>query len=573
MNNVLVIGNGGREHRIVLSLLSSTNVKNVYIINGNGGTHGIMGRTFNVEISISNHKQILDFILQNQISLTVIGPEAPLSEGIVDFLEENRQAVFGPTKAGASLESSKIFMKDVLTKAGVPTAKYACFTNIQKEEAIAFINNFNSAIVIKADGLAAGKGVVICQNKQSAINELEEFFNGKFDEAGKKVVIEEFLDGFEVSLFGISDGKEVVNFSSACDHKRIFENDLGENTGGMGTFSPSFLTQEKEEELVQKLITPVVKELASRGIVYKGVLFAGLMICEEDVKVLEFNARFGDPETQSILTRFEGDFYELCLKTANGNLKGYKAKFSPQHVVSIVLASKGYPETSSKGDVISLPSGLAQNEYIFHAGTILKDGILQTNGGRVLCATAKGNSKKDAREEALKIASSIKFEGAQFRKDIAEDLVEFAINFEEEKWKECGIGYYDFFKRLLKITLKTHFQTSSQKYETYEFSILLTNDACIQKLNKEYRGKDKPTNVLSFPLVESYETNKVLMGDIIISLQTMQEEARAQDKSFYEHLAHLFVHSVLHLFGYDHENEKDMKIMEDLEDAILNQVL
>ena len=568
MNNVLVIGNGGREHRIVLSLLSSTNVKNVYIINGNGGTS-----SHNINISPSNHEEVLKFINANDITLTIIGPEVHLSEGIVDFLEANKKIVFGPSKEAAKLESSKIFMKDVLTKAGVPTAKYKTFTSTEEVEAIKFINEFKSSVVIKTDGLAAGKGVVIAESKEDAIKEVKEFFAGKFGDAGKSIVLEEFLDGFEVSLFGISDGTNVICFGSACDHKRIFDNDLGLNTGGMGTFSPSFLSLQEEEELTKKLIVPVVEELKRRGIIYKGVLFAGLMISESEVKVLEFNARFGDPETQSLLSRFEGDFYEVCLKSAEGKLNGYKPKFSTQTAVSVVIASRGYPESSSKGDEITLPKTLQNNEFIFHAGTILETDILKTNGGRVLAVTALGETKKEARDKAYQIASQIKFEGMQFRKDIAEDLVAFDINFEEEKWKQCGIGFYDFFKRLLKVTLKTHFQVAKQDYETYEFSILLTNDAHMQTLNKEHRGQDKPTNVLSFPLNVSYEEGKVLMGDIVVSLDIMRQEALEQEKSFKEHLAHLFVHSALHLLGYDHEEEDEMKIMENLEDKILNIVL
>lgn len=576
MNNILVIGNGGREHAMVLALLRSPQVLNIYILNGNGGTEGLLNRTFNVaEIKTTEHEKILKFIQQNNISLTVIGPEAPLSEGIVDFLEDNGEKVFGPRKAGAELEASKIFMKDVLVKSGVPTAKYQAFQHNELNEAIEFLEEFKgSAIVIKADGLAAGKGVVICENKQQAEQEIREFLNGKFGTSSKKIVIEEFLDGFEASLFGISDGKNVICFGSACDYKRIYENDLGLNTGGMGTFSPSFLTKEEEETWTQELIKPVVEELAARGTTYKGVLFAGLMICEGVPKLLEFNARLGDPETQSILARFEGDFYEMCKRVAEGNLGDYKPKFSKKSAVSVVFASRGYPESSSNGDEISLPAILEKDEFIFHAGTKLKEGKLYTNGGRVLAVTALGTTKQKAREKAYKLATKVKFNGMQFRKDIAEELTVLDINFEEEKWKVQGIGFYSFFGKLLKLTLKEHFKHKSLGNPTkcYEFSVLLTNDKKIHELNLQHRGKDKPTNVLSFPIVEEYEEGKVLMGDIVISLETMLSEAKEQKKPFIEHLAHLFIHSALHLLGYDHDNENEMHEMEELEDKILNQI-
>jgi phosphoribosylamine--glycine ligase len=574
MKNVLVIGNGGREHAIILSLLRSFQVNFVYVISGNGGTNLIQNRVFNVEeIEVNEHEKILNFIKSRDVSLTIIGPEAPLSAGIVDFLEDNGQKVFGPRMLGASLESSKIFMKDVLVKAGVPTAKYKIFDFKQKDDAFKFLQTFDtSAIVIKADGLASGKGVVICQNQEDAKQTVEEFFAGKFGEASKKIVIEEFLDGFEASLFGITDGKDVICFTSACDHKRIFENDLGENTGGMGTFSPSFLTPEEEVRFTQTLIEPVVKELAKRGIKYKGVLFAGLMVCEGEAKVLEFNVRFGDPEAQSILSRFEGDFYDLCERIANEKLAGFKPKFSHKSAVSVVFASKGYPQTSSKNNIITLPKKLGDDEFIFHAGTKLEGGALLTNGGRVLGVTALGETKLIARKKAYNLASKVHFEGMQFRKDIAEDLVFFEINFANEEWRKIGIGLYDFFKRLLKITLKTHFAKEIYLLDkSYYFSILLTGDEEIMELNKLHRGKNKPTNVLSFPLNEEYEEGQILMGDIALSLETLKREAKEQGKTFMEHLAHLFVHSALHLLGYDHEEEKEMHKMEEMEDEILRQ--
>jgi phosphoribosylamine--glycine ligase len=578
MHNVLVIGSGGREHAITLSLLKSPQVLNVFILNGNGGTSAISKNVKCIlDINPNEHEKILHLINQESIQLTIVGPEEPLSNGIADFLELNGKKVFGPVREGAKLEFSKIFMKDVLVKAGIPTAKYKTFDSNQKDEAFKFIEEFStSSIVIKTDGLAAGKGVVICKNQDEAKTNLLEFFNGKFGEASKKVVIEEFLDGVEASLFGITDGKTTICFKSACDHKRIFENDLGENTGGMGTFSPSFLTEVEEESLTKTLIEPVVLELKKRGIKYKGVLFAGLMIENGVAKVLEFNVRFGDPETQSLLTRFEGDFYELCYRTATETLAGFVPKFTKKYALTVVLASKGYPQSSSKGDEIYLPSNLQNDEFIFHAGTKLESGRLFTNGGRVLGVTALGKTKLEARNKAYLLASKIKFDGMQTRNDIGEDLISFEINFADTNWKTLGIGFYDFFKKLLKVTLKTHFAKQkpfiNDASKCYEFSILLTNDTEIQKLNKDYRGKDKPTNSLSFPIREEYTKDRILMGDIVLSLTTLQKEAIEQNKNFTEHLAHLFIHSTLHLAGYDHEEESEMAEMEALEDEIMQKL-
>lgn len=573
--NVLVIGSGGREHAICHSLSKSHFVHNIFLLNGNGGTQGFADKVKNVlNICDDEHEKILNFINLNNIFLTIVGPEAPLSSGIVNFLEENNKYVFGPRKEAAILESSKIFMKDVLVKAGVATAKFRTFEETDLQDAMNFIDEFTgSNIVIKADGLAAGKGVVIAQGKEDAKNTVAEFLNGKFGEASKKIVIEEFIDGKEVSLFAITDGEKVINFGTACDYKRIFDNDIGLNTGGMGTFSPSFLTQREEQKFVETLVKPVVLELKKRNIKYKGVLFAGLMMQDGVAKVLEFNCRFGDPETQSILTRFEGDFYELCLKVAKGELASYKPKFSKLNAVSVVLASKGYPESSSKGDKIYLPKITKKNEFIFHAGTLKESDTLYTNGGRVLAVTCLGKTKKEARSKAYNIASLIKFDGMQYRNDIAEDLVLIDINFEQEEWKECGIGFYNLFNLLAKVTLKEqsklkkHFNIDTSKL--YEISVLLTDDSHIATLNNKYRDKNKPTNTLSFPVCQEYNEGKVLLGDIILSFETIKKEATEQEKDFKEYLSHLFVHSLLHLLGYDHEVEKDMVEMEDLEDLIL----
>jgi phosphoribosylamine---glycine ligase len=578
MNNTLVIGVGGRENAIVFALSRSSKVKNIFVVDANYGMLHCSSKVINVSnIDVNNYEEILNLINLHNINLTVIGPEAPLSNGIVDFLNKHNKKVFGPCREGATLESSKIFMKDVLTKSGVPTAKYQVFYSNQQQEAFDFINQFSTSnIVIKADGLAAGKGVVICGSLEEAKKTVIEFFDGKFGDASKSIVIEEFLDGFEVSLFGISDGENVICFKSACDHKRIFENDIGENTGGMGTFSPSFLTEEQEKNYTKTLIEPIVKELKSRGITYKGVLFAGLMICDGVAKVLEFNVRFGDPEAQSLLSRFESDFYDLCNHTINGTLNNYKPLFSNKTAVTVVLASKGYPQSSSKNDEIFLPQSLNNDEFIFHAGTKEENSKIFTNGGRVLGITALGTNKVEARKKAYNLVSSISFDGMQFRRDIAEDLISFTMQFEEEGWKTLGIGFYDFFQRLLRLSLKEHFAQRpsflNNPNKLYEFSILLTNDEKIQELNANYRNKNKPTNVLSFPIVEEYKKDTILMGDIVLSLQMLQKESKEQSKPFVEHLAHLFVHSALHLIGYNHEEEGEMTEMENLEDAILNKI-
>lgn len=574
-DNVIVIGSGGREHSIVCSLLKSPRLEKIFVIPGNSGTHGILGRTFNVQdIQENEHDKILKFAQNNDVSLVIVGPEGPLSCGIADFLEEAGIKVFGPRKEAANLEASKIFMKDVLVKAGIPTAKYKVFDKSELLEALKFLDEFHGkSIVIKADGLAHGKGVVVTGDITEARDEVTHFLGGKFGSSSSKIVIEEFLDGREVSLFAITDGKSVMSFTSACDHKRIFENDLGPNTGGMGTFSPSFLTKEEEEQYTEDLIKPVILELQKRGIVYKGVLFAGLMMCESGPKVLEFNIRFGDPEAQSILPRFEGDLYELMLLTANSKLAGFKAKFIPMHAVTIVLASKNYPASSSAGEEVSFPLTLPKNNFIFHAGAKISEGKIVTNGGRVLGITSLAKTKSEARLMAYGLVSKVAFNGMQFRKDIAEDLVSLDINFEDERWKEVGIGFYDFFIRLAKITMKVHFEMGSlsikDSTKLYEFSVLLCNDIKMQELNKTFRNIDKPTNVLSFPMLERQGANTILMGDIAISFDTMVREAAEQSKSLNEHLAHLFAHSILHLMGYDHVKPREQEKMESLEDIIL----
>lgn len=570
--NVLVIGNGGREHAIVKSLSSSSSVEKIFILPGNGGTQE--SKAVNVSFDVKDYEELLVFIKENNISLTIIGPEAPLADGIVDFLEANGCLAFGPCKAAAALEYSKIFMKEVLVAAEVPTAKYKVFDESNYKAVAAYIQEFKGAsVVIKADGLASGKGVFIASSLEEAKTVTESLILGKIGEAGKKFIIEEFLDGMEVSLFAITDGQNIINFSSACDYKRIFENDLGPNTGGMGTFSPSFLTLEQEEFFVETLVKPVVQELARRGIVYKGVLFAGLMVKDGEAKILEFNCRLGDPETQSILTRFEGDFYEIAYRVSIGELAEYTPAFRPKCAVSIVLAGKDYPSNSSKGEKISLPENILEDEFIFHSGTALKEESLVTNGGRILTVTALSDTKANAREKAYLLADKITFNGMQKRDDIAEELVLLFINTDEEGWKEVGIGFYDFFNRLAKVSLKKHFLLKpsflNDSSKLYEFSVLLTNDESITLLNKEHRGKNKPTNVLSFRLAEEYERGKILMGDVVISLETIKKEALEQSKSFKEHLAHLFVHSILHLIGYDHAEMQEMEFMEALEDDIL----
>lgn len=412
--NVLVIGNGGREHAIIKSLRRSPKLGELFCGNGNGG---IAADATCVELPDAN--AIIAFCEAQNIDLVIIGPEQPLVDGLSDALRASGILTFGPSQAAAQVEASKAFTKSICDAAGIPTASYAKFT--EANAALKYIENQSLPIVIKADGLAAGKGVIIAENMTEAESTIKEMFAGKFGDASKTIVIEEFLDGEELSFFAICDGKKADAFGSAQDHKRAYDGDKGPNTGGMGTYSPApILNDEIEANIMQKMIQPAVDEMAKRGTPYAGILFAGLMIKDGTPKLIEFNARLGDPETQVILSRLQDDFLMLCFNAANGELPTAPLKFSDDAALCVVMAAKGYPDEYQKGSIIngldeasSLP-----NVVIYHAGTKLEDSQIKANGGRVLGVTATGKNLKQAAENAYKAVKTIRWEDGFYRSDI-----------------------------------------------------------------------------------------------------------------------------------------------------------
>lgn len=419
---VLVIGSGGREHAIVWKLAQSRVVDKIYCAPGNAGIAEIAEC---VELQSKDTSSLLDFVKYEWIDITVVGPEDPLARGIVDaFLKEGRKIV-GPTKAGAQLESSKVFAKNFMKKYKIPTAEYKVFTSYTHAEE--YIRLKGTPIVIKADGLAAGKGVFVAMNYDEAVNALKLIMKDKiFGSAGEKVVIEECLIGQEASYLVFTDGKSIVPMVTSKDHKRLLDNDQGPNTGGMGTFSPNpVITAELEKEIIEKIVKPTIKGLKAEGIIYKGILYVGLMIVEGKPYVLEFNCRFGDPETQVILPRLETDIIDIFMGIAEQRLNKVNVQWSNNASLCVILASEGYPGNYKKGLPISgleMLKGL-KDIFVFHAGTKFDDeGRIVTNGGRVLGITAVGKSLKEARQKVYSAIELINFEGMQFRKDIGANV-------------------------------------------------------------------------------------------------------------------------------------------------------
>ena len=411
---VLVIGSGGREHAIAYKLNQSSKVDKIYAIPGNPGIAKI-GEC--IEGSVEDNKMIVDFAKENKIDLTVIGPEVPLCNGLADDLEAAGLMAFGPTKHAATLEGSKAFSKDFMVRHNIPTAKYKEVNSY--DEAIEAINDFDYPLVIKADGLAAGKGVVIVDNVDDAKTTLKEMMvDGSLDGAGSKVVLEEFLTGFECSLLCFCDGETIVPMVSAKDHKQIYDGNIGPNTGGMGTVSPNpFMPENIDEVLKNDILDPFMKGLKADNMDYRGVVFIGLMIENGKAKVLEFNVRFGDPETQSIMLRLDSDLYDIMVGCATKTLKDVEVKWNDQHVACLVLVSGGYPGSYAKGIEIKNIDD-CDDCVIFHAGTAIKDGKLVTSGGRVLNICATGSSLEDVRNKVYAVADKIDFEGKYYRKDI-----------------------------------------------------------------------------------------------------------------------------------------------------------
>ncbi|GAQ94950.1 phosphoribosylamine--glycine ligase [Thermodesulfovibrio aggregans] len=415
---VLVIGSGGREHAIVWKLAQSRVVDKIYCTPGNAGIAQIAEC---VEIENKDFSDLIDFVKYEWIDLTVVGPEDPLAKGIVDAFEKEKRKIIGPTKAAAQIESSKVFAKEFMKRHKIPTAEYKIFTSYTHAEE--YIRMKGTPIVIKADGLAAGKGVFVCQNYDEAVNALKLIMKEKiFGAAGEKVVIEECLQGKEVSYLVFTDGKTIIPMVTSKDHKRLLDNDEGPNTGGMGTFSPNpIITPELEREILETIIKPTVKGLKQEGIPYRGILYAGLMIVNGKPYVLEFNCRFGDPETQVILPRLETDLVDIFMAIAEQKLNKVDVKWSNKASLCVVLASEGYPGKYKKGIPIK---GLdmikdLKDVIVFHAGTKFnEEGIIVTNGGRVLGVTALGNDLQEARQKAYSAVGLINFEGMQYRKDI-----------------------------------------------------------------------------------------------------------------------------------------------------------
>ena len=416
--NVLIIGSGGREHALAWKVAQDPRVEKVFVAPGNAGT-ATEAKCENVAIDVLALEQLADFAAAN-VSLTIVGPEVPLVAGVVDLFRSRNLRCFGPTKGAAQLEGSKAFTKDFLARHKIPTADYQNFTEI--EPALAYLQKVGAPIVIKADGLAAGKGVIVAMTLQEAEDAVRDMLAGNaFGEAGSRVVIEEFLDGEEASFIVMVDGKNVLPMATSQDHKRVGDADTGPNTGGMGAYSPaSVVTADVHQRVMDQVIWPTVNGMAAEGNVYTGFLYAGLMIDKAgNPKVIEFNCRFGDPETQPVMLRLQSSLVLLIEAAFAEALDKVEAQWDPRPSLGVVLAAGGYPADYAKGDVIKgLEQAAALPGKVFHAGTALKDGQIVTSGGRVLCATAMGNTVGEAQQQAYQLAAQIDWNGCFYRKDI-----------------------------------------------------------------------------------------------------------------------------------------------------------
>lgn len=426
--NVVVIGSGGREHAIAYKIKESSELNRLYIIPGNPGT-ARLGE--NVPLNVSSKHDLLKFCTSKAIDLVVVGPEVPLMDGLADFLRDNSIAVFGPDRMAAEIEGDKAFAKNFMKKYNIPTAGFRVFDKAAYSEAETYLSEIKFPVVIKACGLAAGKGVLICNDKTEAENALKECFEiSSFGSAGDRIVIEEFMTGQEASIFAVTDGENYICLPAAQDHKRIGDNDTGKNTGGMGAYAPApIVTPEVLREVESKIIEPVLKGMKTEGRTFSGCLYCGLMLTDEGVKVVEFNCRFGDPETQAVLPLLEGDFLKLLYSAAKGNLDKNAVGYSGGSAVCVVAASKGYPEDYKKGLEIK---GLDINEkgvIVFHAGTKNDGNKVVSSGGRVLGVTAvlKENDLRACKEKAYKALGNIHFENIYFRHDIADKAIKQSV--------------------------------------------------------------------------------------------------------------------------------------------------
>ncbi|PKQ53366.1 phosphoribosylamine--glycine ligase [Vibrio cholerae] len=416
---VLIIGSGGREHALAWKVAQNPQVDTIYVAPGNAGT-ALEHKVQNVNIGITDIPALVAFAQDKAIELTIVGPEAPLVIGVVDAFRAAGLPIFGPTQSAAQLEGSKAFTKDFLARHNIPTAAYANFTEI--EPALAYVREKGAPIVVKADGLAAGKGVIVAMTLQEAEDAIQDMLAGNaFGSAGSRVVVEEFLDGEEASFIVMVDGENVLPMATSQDHKRVGDADTGPNTGGMGAYSPApVVTQDVHDRVMREVIYPTVRGMAAEGNTYTGFLYAGLMIDSTGApKVIEYNCRFGDPETQPIMMRLQSDLVELCQAAIAGKLDQVESKWDPRASIGVVLAAGGYPGDYAKGEVISgLPTQESAGQKVFHAGTETQGDQVVTNGGRVLCATALGNTVSEAQQRAYQLADQIHWNGMFCRRDI-----------------------------------------------------------------------------------------------------------------------------------------------------------
>ena len=418
---ICIIGSGGREHAICKTISLSSKISKIYCMPGNAGTQLLAE---NIELDIDNFEKVLKFLIKAKVDLVIVGPEKPLVNGIVDYLEKNNVKVFGPRKIPSQLEGSKTFTKNICKKYNIPTANFGIFE--KKKNTLNFLKNSKFPIVIKADGLAAGKGVYISKNFSEAEEAVNEIFGGKFGKA-EKILVEEFLNGEEMSFFIVCDGKNFKLFKTAQDHKRVFEGDEGKNTGGMGAYSPSGLINKTlESKIIEKIISPTLKAIEEMGEKYKGFLYAGLMILDNEPFLIEYNVRMGDPECQTILPLLKTDLIDICNACCDKNLKNLNIKWKEEKSLCIVLCSRGYPEKFTNNIKIDNLNKLqlSNNDFIFHAGTKEEKNEILSNGGRVLNFVSLSSSFKSSRERAIKLINQLNWKNGFFRKDIGFKIID-----------------------------------------------------------------------------------------------------------------------------------------------------